>query len=194
MTYYRLAIQDRQTARWIWKTTPVTSLHAVFQLLRIYGVLPQDSIRVFTASSKADLGELLRRQHTNLASSSVTATEFLQERTINVSERAQSAAEQRISVPAAQQGATVDTWAKDVWERHSAMRTAQTVQQEETLTTTGMPTSLGMSLLDMKRLELERGQGGDHDTPYRFTLLISMPQLLAWTRLQTRVHAGDLPS
>lgn len=26
MTYYRLAEQDRQTARWVWKTTPVTTL------------------------------------------------------------------------------------------------------------------------------------------------------------------------
>jgi len=57
MTYYRLAVQDHQTARWIWKTTAVTSLQAVFQLLRIYGALPQDSIRVFTASSKEDLSD-----------------------------------------------------------------------------------------------------------------------------------------
>jgi hypothetical protein len=51
-----------------------------------------------------------------------------------------------------------------------------------------------MSVLDMKRLELERGQGGDHDTPYRFTLPLSMKERLAWTRLQARVHAGELPS
>jgi hypothetical protein len=52
MTYYRLAIQHRQTPYWTWKTTAVSSLQAVFHLLRIYRMLPQDSIRVFTAASK----------------------------------------------------------------------------------------------------------------------------------------------
>jgi hypothetical protein len=34
MIYYRLAFQDRQTAKWTWKSTVLTSLQAVFQLLR----------------------------------------------------------------------------------------------------------------------------------------------------------------
>jgi hypothetical protein len=48
------------------------------------------------------------------------------------------------------------------------------------------------SLLDHRRAELERGAGGDHDLPYRFTLPGSMPQLLAWARLLARVEHGDL--
>lgn len=204
MTYYRLAIQDRQATRWIWLTTPVTSLQAVFQLLRTYGTFPLDSIRVFAAPAKEDFSELLRRQNTNLASSSVTATQFLQERNIVVRARAHSASEQSVSAAAAQQGATVATWAKDVWERHAAMRTAPAVQQaanaapssplSEYISTTGAPSSPGMIVLDKKRLEIERGTGGDHDTSYRFTLPVSMPQLLAWRRLQTRVQAGELAS
>jgi hypothetical protein len=51
MKYYRLALQDRQTGKWVWKTTPITSLQSVFQLLRIYDTLPQDRIHVFTAAS-----------------------------------------------------------------------------------------------------------------------------------------------
>ncbi len=82
MTYYRSALQDRQTTKWTWKTTAVTSLQAVFQLLRGYSMLPQDTIRVFTASSKEELNELLSRQNNHLASSSVTAAQFLQERHI----------------------------------------------------------------------------------------------------------------
>ena len=34
MTYYRLAFQERQTALWTWKSTGLTSLDAVLQLLR----------------------------------------------------------------------------------------------------------------------------------------------------------------
>jgi hypothetical protein len=64
----------------------------------------------------------------------------------------------------------------------------------ESITTTGVLTSLGMSLLDTKRLELERGEGGDHDTSYHFTLPVSVKKQLVWAHLQTRVQAGELPS
>ncbi|SRR6266851_3912753 len=194
MTYYCLAIQNHQTSTWNWQTTALTSLQAVFQILRDYHALPQGRIRVFTSSSREELHELLSRENNGLPSGSVTAAQFLQERNIAERERAQ----------AVQQGATVATWAKDLWDMHARMRTAQAAQQGATVTTssslredistTGAPSSIGLSLLEKKRLEIEHGPGGDHDTPYRFTLPISMPQLLAWTRLQVRVQAGELPS
>jgi hypothetical protein len=49
-----------------------------------------------------------------------------------------------------------------------------------------------MSLLEIKRLELELHTEGDHDSPYMFTLPANMPQVLAWTKLLTRVHNGEL--
>ena len=48
-----------------------------------------------------------------------------------------------------------------------------------------------MSPLDKRREELERGAGGDHDLPYRFTLPTSMPQVFAWVKLLARVRQGD---
>ena len=201
MTYYRLAEQDRQTARWIWKTTAVTSLQGVFQLLRIYGVLPQGGTRVFTASSKEDLGEMLSRENNGLVSGSVTATQFLHERNMGVRERAQSALEQRAPAQPVQQEAGAATWVKDVWERHVAAQAARqeasvatTSPLREYIATTGAPSSLGMSVPEKRRLEIELGPGGDHDTPYLFTLPISLKERLAWIRLQTRVQGGELPS
>jgi len=47
-----------------------------------------------------------------------------------------------------------------------------------------------MSSLDMRRLEVELGVGGDHDVPYAFALPLSMPQVLAWLRLFTSVRRG----
>jgi hypothetical protein len=200
MTYYRLAIQDRQTARWIWKTTALTSLQAVFQLLRIHSMLPQGGIRVFTASSKEDLNEMLRRQNNNLASSSVTATQFLQERKIVVRERAQSASEQSFSAQAAQQGTRNIAVRESAQSALEQRATAQAAQQEATvatspflreyITTTGAPESNCLSLLDKKRLELELGPGSDHDESYNFALPASMPQVLAWMRLLARVQRG----
>jgi hypothetical protein len=222
MTYYRLAFQDRQTTTWTWKTTAVTSLQAVFQLLRGYSMLPQDTIRVFTASSKEELNEMLSRQNNHLASSSVTAAQFLQERHIAGGEQAQSISDQRVSAQTVQQATDVVAWA--TWEMHKAaqmakqgtdnatmakesgekQRAGQETRQEvngvaasplhEHLTAMGAPSSLGLSLLDTKRLELERGQGGDHDTPYRFTLPISVKEQLFWVSLQAQVWAGELSS
>ena len=75
-----------------------------------------------------------------------------------------------------------------------AAAAATTSPIHEYLSATGVPSSLGMSLQEQKRLEIELGPGGDHNTPYLFTLPISLKERLAWIRLQTRVQAGALPS
>ena len=50
----------------------------------------------------------------------------------------------------------------------------------------------GASALERRRLEIERGPGGDHDVPYRFALPACLPQVLAWMRLLAKVHRGEL--
>jgi len=50
------------------------------------------------------------------------------------------------------------------------------------------PYQSSKSPLDKRREEIERGAGGDHDLPYRFTLPTSMPQVLAWVKLLARVQ------
>ena len=203
MAYYRLAIQDRQTARWSWKTTPITSLKAVFELLRCYqALLPQDRIRVCTAPSKEELNEQLSRENNGLASGSVTALQFLQERHLFAPQSAQNALQQSDGGQEAQQGVANATWAKDLWEQHVAMRNAQAAQQgaltvtsfplQEPIVTISTAESLGKSMLDQNRLEIELGPEGDHDVPYSFALPVSMPQVLVWMRLLARVQHGEL--
>ena len=204
MIYYRFAFQDRQTAKWRWKTTPLTSLQAVFQLLRAFSALPQDSIRVFAASSTGGLNEMLDSENNGHTSGSITASQFLQERNPAVREPAQGASGRRASRPGGQAGADIETWAKDLWERHTAMGSTQAVQPGASVATStllrgsininGASPSPGMSLLQQKRLEIERGAGGDHDTPYLFTLPTSLKERLAWVYLQARVQAGELLS
>ncbi len=177
MTYYCLAVQERQTFRWLWKATALTSLQDVFQLLRSYSeFLPQDHIRVFSSSSKEELHELLSRENNGLPPGSVTAAQFLHDRIMGVPERAQSASVQDVSAQAIQQGAPNVT----------------SLPLRGSIATTGTAESLGMSLLDKKRLEFELGPGGDHDIPYSFVLPVSMPQVLAWMRLLARVQRGEL--
>ncbi len=49
-----------------------------------------------------------------------------------------------------------------------------------------------MSTLEVRRLELELHSGKDYDSPYTFALPTSSPQVLAWTRLLTKVRHGEL--
>jgi hypothetical protein len=45
---------------------------------------------------------------------------------------------------------------------------------------------------DVQRWELERGAGGDHDKPYRFTLPAGDVELRAWLRLMARYRRPTL--
>jgi hypothetical protein len=49
-----------------------------------------------------------------------------------------------------------------------------------------------MSSIEIRRLELEMGPGGDHDSPYMFALPANMVQVRAWTKLLARVRNGEL--
>ena len=49
-----------------------------------------------------------------------------------------------------------------------------------------------VSTLEVRRLELELCSGTDHDCPYTFTMPTSTPQVLAWTRLLTKVRQDEL--
>jgi len=51
-----------------------------------------------------------------------------------------------------------------------------------------------LSLVEVRRLELELSGEGDHDCPYTFTLPTNMRQVLAWTKLLARVRSGELVS
>jgi hypothetical protein len=176
MTYYRLAYQKPQTAQWIWKTTVLTSLHTLFQWLRIYGSCPQNRIRVFSSSSKEGLEEMLMCENCGQPSDSITAEQFLRDRHIQVQEGAQS------------------TLAQETTEQmpplSNTLATSLPVQENSLVLFSADESYL--SSLDRRRLEIEQGPGGDHDVPYRFSLPISTPQLLAWICLQSSVRAEAL--
>src|SRR5215471_18043886 len=80
--YYRVAIQVASTSLWQWKSTALSSLDTLFQFLRLYRALPPDRLRVFSSCSREGLAEQLEQENQGLASTSVTAAQFLQERMI----------------------------------------------------------------------------------------------------------------
>src|ERR1051326_8064137 len=110
MTYYRLAIQNQQTALWTWKSTVVTSLQAVFQLLRIYRALPQDRVRVFSSTSKEELAQtMLDNEQDRLTACSVMAVEFSRSRKLQTFETVRSSLDRETGETAIQPSTAVAT-------------------------------------------------------------------------------------
>ncbi len=174
--YYRVAIQADPSPTWQWKSTALSSLDALFQWLRLYRALPHDRLRVFSSSSREEMNEQLERENKGLESTSVTATRFLQERRIGSREVAWSA-----SVPGTPGN-----------ERTSSLAGATEPAPNESSRGAHALEEGDMNVLDRGRLELERGAGGDHESPYTFTRPSSMPQVLAWMKLLARVQRGEL--
>jgi hypothetical protein len=166
--YYRVAWKSNHPPVWRWKSTKLASLEALFGFLRMYSAVLHDRLRVFSSRSLEDMDEMLMRENKGWESSSVTAAEFLRERKIQVRERAQKASEKV---------AIAITTRPLVDENNSA---------EQFLD------KWNGSVLERKRAEIESGPGGDHDLPYTFSLPLTMPQTLAWTRLLVKVQRGEL--
>jgi hypothetical protein len=163
--YYRVAIQVDAQPTWKWKSTPLSSLNILIHWLQYYRVLPHDRLRIFSSRSQEELNEQLMRENQGLDSPSVPATQFLQERKI---------VPQGVVREAGTDGTRAD-------ERTASLPAKPTPT----------PDKSGISLLDRRREEIERGGGGDHDLPYQFTLPTALPQVLAWARLLARVQRRD---
>jgi hypothetical protein len=174
--YYRVAIQGDPSAPWQWKSTVLSSLDTLFQFLRLYQALPQDRLRVFSSSSRGEMNGQLARENQGLMSKSVMAAQFLQERMIGSPQGISGASGSGI------QG--------------SKRKVSTSVSREQSLNESsgGAPVldESGLSVQEKRRGELERGVGGDNDVPYRFTLPTSLPQVLAWIKLLTKVQKGEL--
>src|SRR6266567_1862807 len=140
--YYRVAFQVNQQPTWQWRSTALTSLEALFRFLRLYSVIPQDRLRVFSSTSR--------------------------EMTHEVSEsRARTSTGTLVAADA-------------------------NPSSNESGILPYSPAERSISVLESRRLELEFGEGGDHDSPYTFALPLSMPQTLAWVQLFVKVQQGNV--
>jgi hypothetical protein len=162
--YYRIAIQIRQSPTWQWQSTPLSSLNALLQWLQFYRAFPCDRLRIFSSCSRQELSEQLAQANQGLLYTSVTATQFLQERMLALRDNVQTPSIAVVTEP----------------ERSQSSKGGNILDGG------------GMSFLERRWLELESGAGSDHDVPYRFALPASVPQVLAWTRLLATVHRGEV--
>ena len=174
--YYRVAIKIDSFPVRQWKSTVLSSLDTVFRFLRLYGALPQECLWVFSSPSRDGLQEQLVQENHGLGSNAVTAAQFLRERLIRPLERVQRIAE------------------REEETNMEIIPVVISIQQpcNEKSVGVNVPEGRGMSSLERAREDLESGAGGDHDLPYRFTWPFSTLQVLAWMKLQARVHSDEL--
>jgi hypothetical protein len=175
MTYYRIALQADQSTTWQWESRATAALDILFRVLKLYRTMPWDRIRVFCASSVEGLDEMLARENNGLVSSSITAEQLLNENEhIHPHERNQFVSDRG---PGVSMGMAVTSILREqAWDEQ---RLAASFKGSR-------------SFLEMRRLEVELGAGGDHDTPYKFAFPSVLPRLLAWTKLCARVRRAEL--
>jgi hypothetical protein len=173
--WYRLAIQTYTVPPCLrWKSTPLSSLDAVLRFLRLYRALPQERLRVFSSASREGFDEQFRLEQGAIGMHSVTAEQFLRERLLSPGDATVETSEQKThQKPAASFGAIV-----------LSLSLNESVGR--------IPTMDVQSILDCKRLELERGAGGDHDLPYHFALPATWPLAYTWAALLVQVQHGEL--
>jgi hypothetical protein len=172
--FYRIAIQEDPSALWRWESRVIASREVLLRILRMYRSMPRDQLRVFFSSSVEGLDLLLSREKKGLASDSMPVDQLLQ---------GSWSTNQSISQ-------------LEMRPFESEPRTRENVGMGET-STVGEPSvhekrpssaAAGrMDVLDSRRLELELGTPGDHDSLYTFTLPNPLPQVHAWMKLRAQV-------
>lgn len=175
--FYRVAIQKDPSALWKWESRVIASREVLLRVLGMYRSMPRDHLRVFFSSSVEGLDLLLDREKNGLASNSIPVDQFFQERRstsqgISQLEMRQFESEPRI-------------------RKNEGMVETSTVGEPSVheMRRSTIPAG-SMDVLDRRRLELELGTPGDHDTCYTFTFPTSLPRVLAWMKLLAQVQDG----
>lgn len=164
MLYYRVAYKSNLSDIWQWKSTKLTSTEALFRLLRSYRAVSQDRFHVFTAATSDELDEQLDQLNK-------TEAEIFQ---------------YGPEVPPKE----IEEGAPSLVRGEQAkISNLSYVPYFDDMASIGDTTR---RVLERRRLDLEEGEGGDHDEPYVFSMPVTIQVRLAWTRLLGKVQRSEL--
>jgi hypothetical protein len=177
--YYRLAHQRDASSCWEWESRVIASLDILFRVLWMYRSVPPNRLRVFFSSSVARLDLMLDRENKGLASNSIPVAHLLHGRW---------STNQSISQFEMKQFESALKTRDSEW----VIETSTIREQDLPEKWSSAPSEGTMGVFDRRRLEIELGTPGDHDTLYTFSLPTSLPQTLAWLKLLARRHHEEL--
>jgi hypothetical protein len=191
MIYFRVALQMNRSSQWKWLSSMLNTPGTLFGFLDMYDRVPKDRLRVFFATSKEFLNEMLVRENSGLLSNSITVDDFLKiGRKIDGQHIKQLESELGLELNKKLIARSAIT-GKLAEERPSVQATS-TFESAHSVTSEARLNGQERNLLGLIEELSEWSGGGDHDTPYTFALPVSMPQTLAWAKLLAKVQRGEL--
>ncbi len=181
MIYYRIATQKHQSTEWEWKSTPVHSLEAVFQLGRQYDCMPAEHVRVFAASAVEYMDILLVRANLGLPANSLTLEQLLHDH-------------QSITTPHVRHFEMQLGWQEGVEDQQTPSMLEPESETPDDAELDLIPVAALERSADADSVPDPESWGSDHDKPYTFAFPEYTPHALAWIKLRARVLAGELVS
>ena len=163
----------------------------LFDFLNMYDRVPKNRLRVFFATSRDFTNSMLERENKGLLSNSVTVEQFLKSRKrIDGQNIRQLESELALQVDIKLIARSVITG--KLGDEHLSMQATSSFESANNATPEARGNNRERNLSGLMQEESEWSRGGDYDTPYTFTLPVSIRQALAWTRLLAKVQRGEL--
>jgi hypothetical protein len=189
--YFRVAMRMDQWSLWNWRSTVLNAPGTLFDFLKIYDRVAKDRLRIFFATSWELMNQMLVRENRGLVSNSVTVEQFLQSgRRIDVQHIQRF--ESELGQPVDKELIAKSVITGQLGEERPSSHATPTVETAHAVISEAPVNSCEGSPFELMQQASEWRRGGDHDTPYTFTLPTSMRQALAWTRLLAKVQRGEL--
>jgi hypothetical protein len=191
MIYFRVALQTDQSSQWRWKSSILNTPGILFDFLNMYDRVPKNRLRVFFATSREFMNEMLARENSGLLSNSITVEEFLNSgKRIDINQIKQL--EFELSLQESMELIARSVITRKLGDERSSLQTASSGEPAIPVMSEARGNNRESNLMRQTREELEWSRGGDYDTPYSFALPVLMPQTLAWARLLSMVQRGEL--
>jgi hypothetical protein len=189
--YFRVAIRMDQSSQWQWKSSLLSTPGTLFDFLNMYDRVPKNRLRVFFATSLEFINEMLVRENSGLFSNSITVEEFLKSgRRIDGQHIKELEFELGLQENKALIARSVIT--RKLGDESSSLQATSSFESANSVTSEARGSNRESNLMRLTREKLEWSRGDGYDTLYTFALPVSMPQVLAWTRLLAMVQRGEL--
>jgi len=163
----------------------------LFDFLNIYDRVPKNHLRVFFATSREFMNEMLVQENKGFVSNSVTVEQFLKSGK-RIDGQNIKQLESELCLQANRKLIAKSVITGQLGDEHPSLHATSPVESANHVTLEAQWNNRERSSLELLQEESERSRGGDYDTPYTFTLPVSIRQALAWTRLLAKVQRGEL--
>ena len=189
--YFRVAIQMDQLSQWRWKSGILNTPGTLFDFLNMYDRVSKNRLRVFFATSKTVMNEMLVRENNGLLSNSLIVEEFL-ERGRKIEGKYIKQLEFELGLQESMELIAKSAITRKLGDESSSLQAASSIEATNPVIAETRVNNQESNLIRQMREKLEWSRGDGYDTLYTFALPVSMPQILAWTRLLAKVQRGEL--